>query len=83
MFDQRIGKFKKGDFMRDDHGYKEIEEQALQLMMQCDELTDVGPNVKAKRKRIIHNIEQMWNKFESKVLVYKPLLYGDEYSVAV
>ncbi len=82
LFDQRIGKFKKGDFRRDDHAYKELEEQALQMMIQCDELTDVSPNVKAKRKQVIHNIQQIMEKLNSMVLLYDQF-YGNKYSIAV
>jgi hypothetical protein len=83
LFEQKIGKFKKGDFMRDDHGYKELREQALQMMIQCDKLIDAGPNVTAKRSQVIHTIQRVWNKFESKVLVHEQQLYDNNYSIAV
>jgi hypothetical protein len=56
--DLRIGKFKEGDFMRDDHGYKKLEEQALQMMMQCEEVIDVHPNVKARYRRLGEPIDR-------------------------
>ena len=83
LFDQRIDKFKEGDFKRDDHEYKELEEQALKMMMQCDELTDVGVEVKVQRKQIIHKIQQMLEKLESKVLVYDWIVDENQYSIAV
>ena len=83
LFDQKIGKFKKSDFMRDDHGYKELQEQALQMMIQCDELTDIGLDLKTKHKQVIHNIQKALNKLESKVLVYEQQFYEYKYSTAV
>ena len=68
--DLRIGKFRKGDFMRDDHGYKELEKQALHMMLQCDQLIDVHPIVKTKRQQVVHTIEQLLKNLESKVPVY-------------
>ncbi len=82
LFGQRIGKFKKGDFRRDDHAYKELKEQALQMMIQCNELTDVGPNVKAKREQVIHNIQQVMEKLDSIVLLYDQF-DENKYSIAV
>jgi uncharacterized coiled-coil protein SlyX len=69
--------------MRDDHAYKELEEQALRMMLQCDELTDISSDVKAERKQVIHKIQHVLKKLESKVIVCEQQSYEDKYSIAV
>jgi hypothetical protein len=52
---------------RTDRLYKELDEQALKLMIRCDELLDVSPDIKDKRKEMIQNVQTVVAKLESKV----------------
>lgn len=52
---------------RNDRSYKALDEQALKIMIRCDELVDVSADIKEKRKEMIHNVQQVINKLESKV----------------
>jgi len=52
---------------RDDRAYKELDEQALKMMMRCDELIDVSADIKEKRKEMICNVQAVLAKLESKV----------------
>ncbi len=52
---------------RDDRLYKELDEQAVKLMIRCDELLDVSSDIKEKRKEMIQNVQTIVNKLESKV----------------
>ncbi|CAF1649746.1 unnamed protein product [Adineta ricciae] len=52
---------------RDDRLYKTLDEQALKIMMRCDELVDVSADIKDKRKEMIHNVQTVLAKLESKV----------------
>ncbi|CAF1267831.1 unnamed protein product [Adineta steineri] len=52
---------------RDDRIYKLLDEQALKMMMRCDELIDVSADIKEKRKEMIHNVQTVLAKLESKV----------------
>src|ERR1700722_4761676 len=84
LLNQRIDKFKEGDLTRNDRLYKELDEQALKLMINCDELTDIGFEVKVKRKQMIHNIQRVLRKLESKVPIYGQQYKIDKYySIAV
>ncbi len=52
---------------RDDRAYKELDEQALKMMMRCDELIDVSADIKEKRKEMIRNVQAVLAKLESKI----------------
>lgn len=52
---------------RNDRAYKMLDEQALKIMMRCDELVDVSADIKDKRKEMIRNVQRVLNKLESKV----------------
>ncbi|CAF4598177.1 unnamed protein product [Rotaria sp. Silwood1] len=52
---------------RDDRIYKELDEQALKMMIRCDELTDVSVDIKEKRKEMVRNVQTVLAKLESKV----------------
>jgi hypothetical protein len=52
---------------RDDRIYKELDEQAVKLMIRCDELIDVSADIKEKRKEMIQNVQTIVTKLESKV----------------
>lgn len=52
---------------RDDRVYKQLDEHAVNLMLRCDELTDVSADIKEKRKEMIQNVQTVVAKLESKV----------------
>ena len=52
---------------RDDRQYKLLDEQAVKIMMRCDELIDVSADVKEKRKEVIRHVQTVLAKLESKV----------------
>jgi hypothetical protein len=52
---------------RNERSYKLLDEQALKIMIRCDELVDVSPDIKEKRKEMIRNVQRVINKLESKV----------------
>ena len=52
---------------RDDRIYKGLDEQALKMMIRCDELIDVSADIKEKRKETIRNVQTVLAKLESKV----------------
>ncbi|CAF3402891.1 unnamed protein product [Rotaria socialis] len=52
---------------RDDRIYKLLDEQAVKMMLTCDELTDVSVDIKEKRKEMIRNVQTVIAKLESKV----------------
>ena len=52
---------------RHDRSYKLLDEQALKIMIRCDELVDVSADIKEKRKEMIRNVERVIGKLESKV----------------
>lgn len=52
---------------RHDRRYKGLDEQALKIMIRCDELVDVSADIKEKRKEMIRNVQRVINKLESKV----------------
>jgi hypothetical protein len=64
-FDQQVDEFSGST--RNDRTYKLLDEQALKIMMRCDELVDVSPEIKEKRKEMIRNVQQVLTKLESKV----------------
>jgi hypothetical protein len=52
---------------RDDRIYKILDEQALKMMMRCDELIGVSSDIKDKRKEMIRNVQTVLAKLEFKV----------------
>ncbi len=52
---------------RDEHAYKLLDEQALKMMLSCDELINVSIDIKEKRKEMIQNVQTVLAKLESKV----------------
>ena len=52
---------------RDDRQYKLLDEQAVKIMMRCDELIDVSADIKEKRKELIRHVQTVLTKLESKV----------------
>ena len=52
---------------RYDRTYKRLDEQALKIMIRCDELVDVCADIKEKRKEMIRNVQRVITKLESKV----------------
>ena len=52
---------------RNERAYKVLDEQALKIMMRCDELIDVSAEIKEKRKEMVRNVERLIAKLESKV----------------
>jgi hypothetical protein len=66
-FDQQVDLFTGST--RDDRVYKVLDEQALKIMMRCDELIDVSADIKEKRKEMIRNVQTVLAKLESKVPV--------------
>lgn len=52
---------------RDDRIYRVLDEQALKIMLRCDELIDVSADIKEKRKEMIQNVQTVVAKLESKV----------------
>ncbi|CAF1368709.1 unnamed protein product [Adineta ricciae] len=52
---------------RNDLAYKMLDEQALKIMICCDELVDVSADIKDKRKEMIRNVQRAIGKLESKV----------------
>jgi hypothetical protein len=52
---------------RNDRAYKLLDEQALKIMIRCDELVDVSADIKEKRKEMIRNADRVLGKLESKV----------------
>ncbi|CAF4530218.1 unnamed protein product, partial [Rotaria magnacalcarata] len=60
----------------DDDVYDQIENEALVLMLQCDELIDVNPAVKSARRQTIHNIQEILNKIDCKVTLQKSQTNG-------
>jgi len=52
---------------RNDRLYKGLDEQALKIMIRCDELVDVSADIKDKRKEMIRNVQRVLSKLESKV----------------
>ncbi|CAF2084273.1 unnamed protein product [Rotaria magnacalcarata] len=67
----------------DDDVYDQIENEALVLMLQCDELIDVSPAVKSARRQTIHNIQEILNKIDCKVTLQKSQTNGAMYSISV
>ncbi|CAF3256164.1 unnamed protein product [Rotaria socialis] len=67
----------------DDDVYDQIENEALALMLQCDELIDVSPAVKSARRQTIRNIQEILNKIDRKVTLLKPQNNGTMYSISV
>jgi hypothetical protein len=64
-FEKEVDKFTGST--RNDRAYKILDEQALKIMMRCDELVDVSADIKEKRKEMIRNVEKVLGKLESKV----------------
>jgi hypothetical protein len=52
---------------RDDRNYKVLDEQALKMMIRCDELINVSVDIKEKRKEMIQNVQTVLAKLELKV----------------
>ena len=52
---------------RNERAYKILDEQALKIMIRCDELVDVSADIKEKRKEMIRNVQRVISKLESKV----------------
>ena len=52
---------------RNERQYKILDEQALKIMIRCDELVDVSADIKEKRKEIIRNVQRVIGKLESRV----------------
>lgn len=52
---------------RNERAYKMLDEQALKIMMRCDELVDVSADIKEKRKEMIRNVQRVIGKLELKV----------------
>ncbi len=52
---------------RNERAYKILDEQALKIMIRCDELVDVSADIKEKRKEMVRNVERVIGKLESKV----------------
>ncbi|CAF1383560.1 unnamed protein product [Adineta steineri] len=52
---------------RNERAYKLLDEQALKIMIRCDELVDVSADIKEKRKEMIRNVQKVIDKLESKV----------------
>ena len=52
---------------RNNRAYKLLDEQALKIMIRCDELVDVSADIKEKRKEMIRNVQRVIGKLESKV----------------
>lgn len=52
---------------RHERAYKLLDEQALKIMIRCDELVDVSADIKEKRKEMIRNVEKVIGKLESRV----------------
>lgn len=52
---------------RNDRQYKLLDEQALKIMIRCDELVDVSADIKDKRKEMIRNVQRVISKLEAKV----------------
>lgn len=52
---------------RNNRAYKSLDEQALKIMIRCDELVDVSADIKEKRKEMIRNVQRVIGKLESKV----------------
>ncbi|CAF4085836.1 unnamed protein product, partial [Rotaria magnacalcarata] len=67
----------------DDDVYDQIENEALALMLQCDELIDVSPAVKSARRQTIHNMQEILNKIDCKVTLQKSQTNGAMYSISV
>ena len=64
-FDQQVDAFT--GTTRTDRQYKILDEQAVKLMMRCDELVDVSADIKEKRKEMIRNVQRILSKLEAKV----------------
>lgn len=54
---------------REDRAYKFLDEQALKIMIHCDELVDVSADIKEKRREMIRNVQRVIGKLELKVPV--------------
>ncbi len=52
---------------RQERAYKVLDEQALKIMIRCDELVDVSADIREKRKEMIRNVQRVIGKLESKV----------------
>lgn len=64
-FNEQVDAFNGSN--RNDRVYKGLDEQAVKLMMCCDELVDVSADIKEKRKEMIRNVQTVLAKLESKV----------------
>lgn len=58
---------------RDDRIYRNLDEQAVKMMLLCDELVDVSAEIKEKRKEMIQNVQTVVAKLESKVPINPPI----------
>jgi hypothetical protein len=67
-FNQQVDAFT--GLTRNDRIYKELDEQALKMMLRCDELIDVSSDIKEKRKEMIQNVQTVLGKLESKVPIH-------------
>lgn len=65
--EQQVDKFIGSS--RSEREYKVLDEQAVKIMLICDELVDVGTDIKDKRKEMIRNVQRVISKLESKVPV--------------
>ncbi|CAF0725374.1 unnamed protein product [Didymodactylos carnosus] len=65
LLDKRVDEF--NGTTRDERSYKELDEHALKLMLQCDELVEVRDEIKEKRKEMIRNVQHVLTKLESKI----------------
>jgi hypothetical protein len=61
---------------RNDRIYKLLDEQALKMMLHCDELINVSSDIKEKRKEMIQNVQTVLAKLESKVPINPPIEYN-------
>lgn len=52
---------------RHERAYKVLDEQALKIMIRCDELVDISADIRAKRKEMIRDVQRVIGKLESKV----------------
>ncbi|CAF1192197.1 unnamed protein product, partial [Didymodactylos carnosus] len=65
---KRVDEFK--GTTRDERLYKELDEQAVKLMIRCDELVNVRDEIKEKRKEMIQNVQHVLTKLELKIPTY-------------
>jgi hypothetical protein len=71
LLNQVIDEFKVGEIISGDGWCKEIEEQALKLIIRCNELRNVSSKVKTMRQEMIENIQNILTKLVPKVSVYR------------